>query len=56
MVIQGNLRPICTFTNKNFIANFKYKSFIFNPGHRVLPNIPVENVKFLVNYVREFKY
>ncbi|WP_425363166.1 uroporphyrinogen decarboxylase [Candidatus Tisiphia endosymbiont of Hybos culiciformis] len=64
VVVQGNLDPFILLTNKEIIAkkvdkiiyNFKERNFIFNLGHGVLPNTPVENVEFLVNYVRKFKY
>lgn len=64
IVVQGNLDPFILLTNKEIIAekvskiiaNFKERNFIFNLGHGVLPNTPVENVEFLVNYVRKFKY
>ena len=63
IVVQGNLDPFVLLTNKEIIrkkadkiiSNFKEGNFIFNLGHGVLPNTPVENVEFLVNYVREFK-
>ncbi len=64
IVVQGNLDPFILLTNREIIAkkvseiliNFKDRNFIFNLGHGVMPNTPVENVEFLVNYVREFKY
>ncbi|MCC8371621.1 MAG: uroporphyrinogen decarboxylase [Rickettsia endosymbiont of Pseudomimeciton antennatum] len=64
IVVQGNLDPFILLTNKEIIAekankiisNFKEKNFIFNLGHGILPNTPVENVEFLVNYVRKFRY
>lgn len=64
IIVQGNLDPFILLTNKDIIArktgeilaNFQKKNFIFNLGHGVLPNTPVENIEFLVNYVREFKY
>ena len=63
IVVQGNLDPFVLLTNKEIIrkkvdkiiSNFKEGNFIFNLGHGVLQNTPVENVEFLVNYVREFK-
>jgi uroporphyrinogen decarboxylase len=64
IVVQGNLDPFVLLTNKEIIAkkvsdimlNFKERNFIFNLGHGILPNTPIENVEFLVDYVREFKY
>jgi uroporphyrinogen decarboxylase len=64
IVVQGNLDPFILLTNKDIIAqktseiltNFQEKNFIFNLGHGVMPNTPIENIKFLVNYIKEFKY
>lgn len=63
IVVQGNLDPFVLLTNKEIIrekvnkiiSNFREGNFIFNLGHGILPNTPVENVEFLVRYVREFK-
>ena len=64
VVVQGNLDPVVLLTNKNIIAekvenilsNISGSNFIFNLGHGILPNTPIENVEFLINHVREFKY
>ncbi len=64
IIVQGNLDPFILLTNQEIIEekvskiilNFKRKNFIFNLGHGILPNTPVENVEFLVNYVRKFRY
>ncbi|WP_341750452.1 uroporphyrinogen decarboxylase [Candidatus Tisiphia endosymbiont of Sialis lutaria] len=64
IIVQGNLDPFILLTNQEIIEekvskiilNFKKKNFIFNLGHGILPNTPVENVEFLVNYVRKFRY
>ena len=61
IVVQGNLDPFVLLTNKEIIkekvnkiiSNFEDGNFIFNLGHGILPNTPVENVEFLVSYVRE---
>ena len=40
---------------KNYLNIFKDRNYIFNLGHGVLPNTSPENVKALVNFVKEFK-
>lgn len=63
ITVQGNLDPVALLTNKNIIAQKAHniltklagKNFIFNLGHGMLPSTPIENVEFLINYVREFK-
>ncbi len=63
IVVQGNLDPFVLLTNKEIIekkvnkiiSNFREGNLIFNLGHGILPNTPIENVEFLVNYVRKFK-
>lgn len=63
IVIQGNLDPVILLTNKQLIKkavddillNIDHQNYIFNLGHGILPTTPVENVEFLVNYVKEFK-
>ncbi|MGI4775861.1 MAG: uroporphyrinogen decarboxylase [Janthinobacterium lividum] len=62
IVVQGNLDPVILLTNKQVIAkladdllsNIKAENYIFNLGHGILPTTPIENVEFLINYVREF--
>ncbi len=63
-IIQGNLDPLVLLSNsKDFIKRkadlilevMKGERFIFNLGHGVIPNIPPENVEFLVNYVKGSK-
>lgn len=62
LVVQGNLDPVLLLTDKKIIAskvdsilnNISRDNFIFNLGHGILPETPVENVEFLVNYVRKF--
>jgi len=63
IVVQGNFDPVLLLGNKEVIqkkANdiltcLDSKNFIFNLGHGILPNTPVENVQFLVNYVRNYQ-
>ena len=62
IVVQGNLDPCALFLEDKelekkvrniLIAGNKAKSHIFNLGHGVLPNIPAERVKFLVDLVHK---
>jgi uroporphyrinogen decarboxylase len=63
LVVQGNFDPIVLMSSKEAIAKkadeilskMDNKNFIFNLGHGILPSTPIENVEFLVNYVREYK-
>jgi uroporphyrinogen decarboxylase len=59
--LQGNLDPRLLYSNKENIAEElkkyhkfyeKDKNFIFNLGHGLLPDIPVENVKFVVDQIK----
>lgn len=59
-VLQGNLEP-CRLYDTMAIEDgvdeilniMKGKRHIFNLGHGILPDIPVKNAHFLVDYVRE---
>lgn len=62
VALQGNLDPTILYANKdylkeevkNVLASFgKGNGHIFNLGHGVLPDIDPENVKALVQYVKE---
>lgn len=63
IVVQGNFDPVLLLSNKDVIkqkadeilSKMAKKNFIFNLGHGILPTTPVENVEFLVNYVREYE-
>ncbi len=63
VTIQGNLDPELLLTDKakikdaaeNILNNLAGKNFIFNLGHGVLPETPVENVEFLVNLVQNYE-
>ncbi len=64
-VLQGNMDPALLFADKNSIAKAidrileetkSIKGHIFNLGHGILPKTPVENVKFLIEYVKERSY
>jgi len=60
LVVQGNLDQVLLLGNKEVItqkvddilSELGNKNFIFNLGHGILPSTPVENVRFLVDYVR----
>jgi uroporphyrinogen decarboxylase len=63
ITVQGNIDPVILFSNKETIklkvnqilSKMSNKRFIFNLGHGILPSTPVENVEYLVKYVREYK-
>lgn len=61
IALQGNLDPSLLYAEQSVIKEAvdrlfeKMKNepgYIFNLGHGMLPDIPFENVQFLVNYVR----
>ena len=64
LCFQGNLDPMLLVVGGeemkkatfNILKGMKNKKFIFNLGHGVLPQTPVNNVEKLINYVREYKY
>jgi uroporphyrinogen decarboxylase len=60
--IMGNLDPVTLFANqKELLSRAKRilkaaggrPGHVFNLGHGILPETPVENVKALVDYVHE---
>lgn len=60
-VLQGNMDPTLLFASKDKIKEMaktiinegkNVKGHIFNLGHGILPQTPVENVEFLVKYVK----
>lgn len=59
--LQGNLDPIALFGSpavleaqvKSMIREGGNQGYIFNLGHGILPPTPVENVRLLVNLVKE---
>jgi uroporphyrinogen decarboxylase len=61
VALQGNLDPTVLYMNQDEIAAEAWKvlasygrgtGHIFNLGHGILPDVPPENLKFLVNYVK----
>ncbi|MDX1924014.1 MAG: uroporphyrinogen decarboxylase [Rickettsiaceae bacterium] len=63
VVVQGNLDPVVLLMNKDIIAkkvdsimeSLSSGDFVFNLGHGILKETPIENVSFLVDYVRNWK-
>ena len=62
VALQGNMDPTVLYANKDYIQNEVknvLSSFgngnghIFNLGHGVLPDVDPENVKALVQFVKE---
>jgi uroporphyrinogen decarboxylase len=60
--VQGNLDPVALFADPHLIENRAQgildhaagrPGHIFNLGHGILPETPVDNVKALVKYVQE---
>ncbi|HEX4006279.1 MAG TPA: uroporphyrinogen decarboxylase [Acidobacteriaceae bacterium] len=61
--VQGNLDPITLFAEPELIRNrvrhildqaAGHPGHIFNLGHGIVPNTPVENVQAAVKFVREY--
>tara|TARA_B100000965_G_scaffold247033_1_gene207396 strand:- start:2408 stop:3409 length:1002 start_codon:yes stop_codon:yes gene_type:complete len=61
--IQGGMDPKCLLLDKNdmlknakkYLEVFKNHKYIFNLGHGVLPETKPDNVKTLVDFVKDFK-
>ena len=60
--IQGNYDPYCLYGDFNSIKNNvkrllepmkSFDGYIFNLGHGILPDIPFDNVRYLVDCVKE---
>ena len=63
--LQGNLDPRVLWTNKESIAaeldklqEFAHsgRKWIFNLGHGLLPDIPVENVQFAIDWIKSHNW
>jgi len=61
--VQGNLDPVLLFADwnelksraqQNFTTRRRTPGHIFNLGHGILPETPVENVKNLAHFVQEY--
>ena len=59
--LQGNLDPRLLYSNQDYILQTleKYVEFgsanqnwIFNLGHGIMPDTPVENVKFVIDWIK----
>lgn len=59
--VQGNLDPLALIAGgdvlkdavKNILSAFEDRPHIFNLGHGILPDTPIENVEMLLNLVRK---
>jgi uroporphyrinogen decarboxylase len=63
-VVQGNLDPTILVQGdktkirdaiNNIMQNLSGERFIFNLGHGILPQTPIENVEYLVSLVRNYE-
>ncbi len=63
VALQGNLDPAIMLTTKTVIQNEAKRildlygnntGHIFNLGHGITPDVPVENVKYLVDFVHSY--
>lgn len=63
IAVQGNLDPVLLKNNKDqalvqaekILSTMRGRKFIFNLGHGILPETPIENVQALVDLVRNFR-
>ena len=63
-IIQGNLDPIFLTQKEDVLLNelnqvtedFKSFPYIFNLGHGITPDAKVENVKLVVDYIKELRF
>lgn len=61
--VQGNLDPMCLLAGgdqlvmaaEQIYSDFKDGSFVFNLGHGIHKDTPVEHVEMLVNLIRDFR-
>ncbi len=62
VAVQGNLDPFILYSDQKTIKRYVKKlldsmkpfdGYIFNLGHGVLPDIPFDNIRFLVDCVKE---
>lgn len=59
--VQGNLDPLALIAGgdvlkdavKNILSAFEDRPHVFNLGHGILPDTPIENVEMLLNLVRK---
>jgi uroporphyrinogen decarboxylase len=63
LTIQGNLDPVYLLGNKqilqeqvlNTLNNLSGNKYIFNLGHGIIKDTPVENVEFLIETIRNYR-
>lgn len=63
LITQGNINPLVLFSTKDVIKKkidqVKEKilpnKHIFNLGHGILPNTPIENVEFFIKEIRSYE-
>ncbi len=60
--VQGNLDPYILYSRRDVIHKYvkdliepmkKHNGYIFNLGHGILPDIPFDNVRYLIDLVKE---
>lgn len=65
IAIQGNLDPLLLFAKQSILEKRvlekcevmkKRPGYIFNLGHGIIPKTPVENVRFVADLIRNFRY
>ena len=65
MAVQGNLDPFVLYADKAVIKKKILElfermrgenGFIFNLGHGIMPDMPFDNVKYAVEFIKEFRY
>ncbi|MDA9231377.1 uroporphyrinogen decarboxylase [Rickettsiales bacterium] len=62
-IIQGNLDNITLTLDvdyalnevKNILDHFNDKPFIFNLGHGILPDTPIDNVEKIINFIKNYQ-
>ncbi len=59
-ILQGNMEPTRLYSKKaidegveNILHVMKNKRHIFNLGHGILPDVPVENARYFIDLVKE---
>lgn len=64
IVIQGNLDPTALIPKKSIflkksvisiLESMKDKKFIFNVGHGITPECKIENIKYVIDIVKEYR-
>jgi uroporphyrinogen decarboxylase len=63
ITIQGNLDPIYLLSDKqilknqvlNTLKNLNNQKYIFNLGHGIIKETPIENVEYMIELIRDYK-